>query len=577
MLNSVVRFIRLAGRISSGANRNLMLWQSIAGVVALILGFWGWMNHAPPQDYTGWFNNLFRTIQLITLQFPTSLEQGIPWQLHIARLAVPLVAALATFNVLVGAISRPVRLAMIPSAHEHIILIGSEQLAVAALKTLADHGRQIVVMTPAIELGRRETLESLGFTIVEADPHQPATLAGLNLVRATAVFLTHENDLENIDLTMQVVSNSCGRSPDKPPLILGVLIADDDLARELDATLDNVARAHNVRYHRLCPDRDGLREDLRTKAPVFLKANKTTRSHVLIVGLEAPWEQSLMQVIISSQDHPDLPALFTIVASGDELAALAFWRSERPDLSLIAEFILIDSGQRLLPTEDQMEAWRRQTPTPQIVIVLRPDSEAVATTMALRRFGSVFGMSSEQILVRRSQEDRLLGQLAGDGPKVTPFGGLIRAAAIERVLDLAGEDIAIALHAHYLENATALGAGSPAALAAWDGLPENLRDANRASADHISILFTAVNLEPQRPESITPENIETMARIEHRRWIADRIDRGWRSGAKRDNIHLIHPSIQPFDALSHEDQEKDRNAVRVLASLAVAMPTRRDK
>lgn len=62
--------------------------------------------------------------------------------------------------------------------------------------------------------------------------------------------------------------------------------------------------------------------------------------------------------------------------------------------------------------------------------------------------------------------------------------------------------------------------------------------------------------------------MERLARIEHRRWMADRIDRGWTSGAARDNARLIHPSIRPFDELSAEEQEKDRNAVRALAKIS---------
>ena len=51
--------------------------------------------------------------------------------------------------------------------------------------------------------------------------------------------------------------------------------------------------------------------------------------------------------------------------------------------------------------------------------------------------------------------------------------------------------------------------------------------------------------------------------------MADRIEHGWRHGATRDNDRLIHPSICDFDALSEGDKEKDRNAVRKLAEIAI--------
>ncbi len=397
------------------------------------------------------------------------------------------------------------------------------------------------------------------------------------MARSAAVFLTNNNDLENIDLAMQLMMHADARAKHEPPLVLGVLISHEDMARELDATLDSVARARNVRYHRLCPDRDGLREDLRTLAPVYLKADKAARSHVLLIGLDGQWEQVLMQLIISTQDHPETPPLISVVASANEQTALAAWRAERPDLPLVLEFKFLDRGTGLLPPEANVAAWRTETPPPQVVVVLRPDNDSITTVLALRRPGNIFGLTTQPLLVRRTQEDKLLGQITGPGPRATPFGGLIRASMIERALDRKGDDLAIAIHSHYLDKAATLGAGSPASLAAWDGLPENLRDANRAAAEHAPILFAAAGLtsddlaEINKPGgAIDALKLETLAKVEHCRWIADRIDRGWRSGAARDNDRRLHPSIRRFEDVSEQDREKDRNAVRVLLRLAVA-------
>jgi hypothetical protein len=62
------------------------------------------------------------------------------------------------------------------------------------------------------------------------------------------------------------------------------------------------------------------------------------------------------------------------------------------------------------------------------------------------------------------------------------------------VLDRRGDEIAIALHQSYLHAANTLGADPTAALAAWDDLPENLGDANRAAAEHAPILFASAGL-----------------------------------------------------------------------------------
>ncbi|MBY0360683.1 MAG: NAD-binding protein [Phreatobacter sp.] len=566
----------LATRLSRAVAHRRPAWQALAGLLALGLGFWGWTLHAPPKDFTGWFNNLFRTIQLITLQFPTSMEAAMPWQLQVARLAVPLVAALATFNVLIGAITRPVRLAMMPRVRDHIIVCGAEQMTEGALRTLAEQGRRIVIVAPGFEAARRDALEALGLTLYEADPVQPATFPALNLKAASALFLTSRDDIANLDLAVLALAANSDRSADQAPLALGVLIEREDLATELDAALDQLARKARVRYHRLCPDRDGLRLDLSRMAPAFHKADAERASHVLVIGLTGQWPQTLMQTVTATQDFAGSPPALTLVLDDGECEAFNSFAEARPQMALVADILVVDRGAGLLP--DHREAAKVMARgEPDLVLVLRPDADAVATALALRRPGCSLPVSSAPILVRRSAEDRLLGRLATapgkDGAKpplagLAPFGGLIRPETIERILDRTGDDFAIALHAHYLGTTKTEGSTSQAALTAWDALPENLRDANRAAAEHARILMAAGGADPIAPPDPLPaEAPERMARIEHRRWMTDRIDRGWRFGETRDDIRRLHPSIRPFDELSNSEQQKDREAVLVLARL----------
>jgi hypothetical protein len=131
-----------AGQIGGFISRNRAYLQTAAGAIALALGFWGWMIEKPPADFRGMLDNVFRTVQLITLQFPTDLNSSPNYQLQIARLAVPVVAILATFQVLIASITRPARLALLPYTSGHIVVCGSAQITQSALKTLASAGRR---------------------------------------------------------------------------------------------------------------------------------------------------------------------------------------------------------------------------------------------------------------------------------------------------------------------------------------------------------------------------------------------------------------------------------------------------
>ena len=575
----------LLGRLKrlphAGANslaRRQSAMQAVAGAIALGLGFWGWSLQHPAAGWDGVLNNVFRTLQLITLQFPTTFDGKLPWQLQIARLAVPVVAVLATLHVLIGAVTRPVRLALLPFARGHVLVCGAEALTDRALETLARGQRQIVVVAPAIDPFRRQTLEGWGLTVVEGDPRQPATFAALNLRQASAVFLTGEDEVANLNLAMLAMETkkaeqakeaanrrSQENSPkDRPTLELAVLVDSEDLARELDAALDGMARAARVHYHRLCPDREGLRLELARLAPVFRKPELDRRSHVLVIGLRGHWQQVLAALILACQDHPDMLPLLTLVLDQNEAEALAAWRIARPDLPLVAELTMLPRGAGLLP-----EAALGALPPADLAVVLRPDAEALATALALRR--PELGIEAP-VLVRQSREDLLLSRIhaassEGRLHNLIPFGGLIRHETIARVLDRAGEEHAMALHASYQSAMAELPPGSPQFIAAWDALPESARDANRAAVDHARILLAAAGWRSDEGAALDEARLERLARIEHRRWMADRIDRGWCYGAQRDNDRRLHPSLRPYDQLENTERDKDRNAVLKLIQL----------
>jgi hypothetical protein len=94
----------------------------------------------------------------------------------------------------------------------------------------------------------------------------------------------------------------------------------------------------------------------------------------------------------------------------------------------------------------------------------------------------------------------------------------------------------------------------------WEELPEGLRQANRAQADNIPIKQRALAL------SRSDDMIEALAIAEHRRWMAEKIVAGWRHAAIRDDARRLHPSIRPYDELSEDEKQKDRNTVHAASA-----------
>lgn len=98
-------------------------------------------------------------------------------------------------------------------------------------------------------------------------------------------------------------------------------------------------------------------------------------------------------------------------------------------------------------------------------------------------------------------------------------------------------------------------------LVPWEELPEGLRQANRAQADNIPIKQRAAAI------SCSGDMIESLAIAEHRRWMAEKIVAGWRHAATRDDSRRLHPSIRPYDELSEDEKQKDRNTVHAASAV----------
>lgn len=142
-----------------------------------------------------------------------------------------------------------------------------------------------------------------------------------------------------------------------------------------------------------------------------------------------------------------------------------------------------------------------------------------------------------------------------------PFGTVEEVCTWEEIVEGQSDYLAQFLHEAYSARY------SNERAQPWVRLPETYRDANRGAADHLAVKLLSVGY--QVPGSVTHwdtsvdlrEHRDLLARLEHRRWMAERLLDGWRYAPERDNARKQHPNLVAYDALDNESQEKDQNNV----------------
>jgi hypothetical protein len=130
------------------------------------------------------------------------------------------------------------------------------------------------------------------------------------------------------------------------------------------------------------------------------------------------------------------------------------------------------------------------------------------------------------------------------------------------------EVLARGIHDSYRERRLrTLGVEDPS-VADWDSLPETLRASNRDQAAHFVEKLNLVGCGVVRSEggapvfTFTPAEVDTLAKVEHERWMTERRRQGWTPGPTRDPKARTTPYLVPWADLSEPVRDLDREAVR---------------
>ncbi|MDD5348961.1 MAG: RyR domain-containing protein [Chthoniobacteraceae bacterium] len=139
------------------------------------------------------------------------------------------------------------------------------------------------------------------------------------------------------------------------------------------------------------------------------------------------------------------------------------------------------------------------------------------------------------------------------------------------------ESMAREFHARYVADNTSR---LPARMKPWAELKETFRKANREQAAYAMRILESAGFGLRASKSpivfdsqqFTPEEIESMARMEHGRWNMERLRDGWRQGP-RDDVERLHDCLVPWGELPDAIRKFDRDAVlafpRILAEAGV--------
>jgi len=557
-----------------------LLW-----IVTMALGYWGFDRYYASigEAHTA-SGTLYKSWQLFVLHSGNILV-SVPWQLEVARFLAPLVAALTAVVALAVLLRDQLVRLRLRLLHDHVVVCGLGRKGMLLAAQLHAEGRDVVTVELHEDFLNVESCRNLSIPVIAGDATEVQMLRRARVATARAVVAVCGKDGTNAQIAVSAAGAARQGGRRGRPLDCAVHIVDVQLWRLLRDLELSAGPGDPLRLEFFNVFESGARALLH-KYPPFAPP-PAPGSRLLIVGLGRLGENLALRAayLARARGGPAGGRAEIVVVDRAARQRCEGLLARQPHLAEVCELVPVEIDvtsaafeRGELPFDDG------RSPIALACVCLDDDARGLSAALVLRRHTRDRGIP---VVVRMTRELGL-GALVTDGA-VTPaaaggefadlhtFNLLEETCTPDLVLHGTRERLARALHDAYVRDHTVGGrsaADAPWALP-WSELPHDMRESNRAEADHTRVALTRIGCEvgPLEnwgavPIEFEPDEVEAMARLEHERWLAERRIGGWTCAAgPTDPRRKTNPRLVEWEELPEDDRQTARTTARDLPGL----------
>lgn len=565
--------------------------------VAGCIGYYQLFFHIQPDGNYSILDAGYFSIQLFILEAAEPSADW-PWYLQLARLLAPLTLTYAALKAIFNQLGVQISLSLLRLRHQkYIVICGLGETGFRIAKDFINNSNFSVI---AIESSTQNPLASeiaaMGGTVVFDNAMNPNALKKVHVGGAKYVFVFSGDDEINIAIA-KAVERICRKSKPKEKSFL------EKEAKEIEGLRCFVAVEHPDLYEVFSSNpffslstqeisisvfnqsKVVARNIMRLCAPdLYHKPNEVISApvHILLLGFEAITRELIIEHAVSGHYADKRKPTATLLCPAKSADLIPKFLRRFPQLpNAIDLHIVIEEPLTL--SENKWNEIQRNSRFTCVYVAMTKDVEAIISARRLNKINQSAGHPTLNIVVCLNQQTYLSDILDDDFKPITMAkSGLPAHEAIEYfetldetinrsiIVDQKLDDGAKALHEAYREEMLSQGQdiASNTSLLPWSRLPPHKKIANQHAAAHLDVKLRIAGY--QRAEGITnvapfPRDqrmLETLAEIEHRRWMSDKFVAGYRYGPVRDDERLLHPDLVDWTQLSETDKDKDRDNIR---------------
>jgi hypothetical protein len=500
-----------------------------------------------------WPDLVYFAIRLFFFSYDLPGE-GIPYApgtplLQVARFLAPATVTYAAVKGFMLGAAAVLNIWQLRRWQGHAVVCGAGKRGREVALALKADGRKVVVIEKDAEAETLGELRAAGVRVVLGSATDPIHQEQARMNYAGLVVALTKTDESNLEIAM-----AAANGPTNQPVDI-LAHASRQFAAVFDhqPPVDNTHSRGRPRFfnHETSAARLLVQEFTANLAIVLPQKPRSPR--VLLIGDGSLIPELLGIAMVQCQyAYSDIPQ-FVVVVPDRNLVARSF-PTLHPQLSLVADVSLIERTCAEIATLE-LESITSDQAFDLIFVSYQNDLDALSLARHLAQ-QKPSGLVGRIVACLRPSTDLARHSISIED---TEIRNLVKLGCVSDVLLHGALDReARAIHEAYVATEIAKGL-SPIenpALVSWEDLPESLRQANRAQADHIPIKQSALAV------SRSEQMLEALAEAEHRRWMAEKILAGWRFGGKRDNSRKLHPSIKIYSQLTEAEKQKDRDTVQ---------------
>ena len=537
----------------------------LAAMIAFALGWLGYTEYLNESYIEGAIKHppqatdiAYNTFKLFLMGSPGTT--GLPVKIEIARILAPVVSGWAALSGLALLFHDRFQQLRIPLMRGHVVICGLGYVGSLFGDHLRKAGHQVVVVEIDPTNPLLNVCRSWRSPVVVGDARLERTLREAGIQRAAQLLAVCPTDAVNTEIVAVARRLATGRRGSalrclarigNPELCRLLRVQEANSSHGAPSSLDffNIDEISA----QLCIDE-------------FSIEAHNGNPHILVSRLDAlgMWLVKHAAWQWFTDRTADVPLWVTVV---DEKAAerVAGLLDQYPALESVCRFIESSMSVRDLHRLDDIRAEVGAPPITRAYVSAFRDEDAIEGALTLRHYLD----SAVPMVVALSRTDgvaRLITDATASGEltNVEVFPELERTCTAELVAGGSFERIAVAIHRQWSAGQLAAGKEAPS----WSELDESRKESNRAQARDIPIKLRSIGCtiaplhDIEAPAfEFTDEEFEMLAIAEHKRWVTERLESGWRLGP-RDIERKTTPYLIPFDELPDDIAELDRDAVR---------------